>query len=94
METISTVDELKTLIKEKVLPAYEKAYADENADFEALEMDFGICWYCHKIFKVYVCDIFDEILETDFIAPTIFDKATKEDSILPRIEWMRKIINS
>lgn len=94
MEEIKTVDELKTLIKEKVLPAYEAAYADENSDFDKLEMDCGICRYCEKILKVNTNKLFMYAIEGLFIAPLFRnDHITKEEAILPRIEWMRKFIN-
>lgn len=94
MEKITTVDELKTLINEKVLPAYEAAYADEDSDFEELVMSYGICRYCEKILNVKTYELFRDIVNGHFIAPTIVRNATKEQAILPRIEWMRKFINS
>lgn len=93
MKKITTVGELKILIREKVLPAYEAAYADKDADFESLVMSYGICGYCSTVLGAWTYNMFFEVLEISSIAPTIREEATKEEAILPRIEWMRKFIN-
>lgn len=93
MKEIKTVDKLKTLIKEKILPAYEEAYADENADYVYLDMDLGICYYAKSVCNFDIYCILEHSLSIIYIAPYISEGATKHESLLPRIEWMRKFVN-
>lgn len=96
-DVITTEKELKQLIKEKILPAYEAAYADEKTDFEELNMMIGICFYAKKSIGVCIYREMDGILEEQgynvgLIAEEWVHRKNKEISILPRIEWMRKYI--
>lgn len=99
MKVIKTVDELKTLIREKVLPAYEAAYTDEKTDFEELNMQMGVCFYATHSIGVDIYGIMLEVLKEQgynvvLIAEVWLCRENKEISILPRIEWMKKFINS
>lgn len=97
MYKITTEKELKQLIKEKVLPAYEAAYADEKTDFAELTMHIGVCFYVRNLIGVDIYDIMSVVLaekgyKQELIAEKWIHSKNKEISILPRIEWMKKYI--
>lgn len=91
--TINTKEDLIKLIKEKILPAYKKAYKI-RVDPVAFGMGCGICYYAEKILKTDIYAIVGSHLKSTLIAPMYITNPDIEKTILPRIEWMEDFIKN